>query len=109
MTSRIVGRHGIPVRNIHVRIRVHRGTLHLGLHEQAFELSEVAGLIWRFVDGKADILSIARRVAAEYGIPEDVAMADTMEMVEGWQADSLIALLEDGSGGSPLVNPSPRS
>ncbi|MFI6013276.1 PqqD family protein [Streptomyces sp. NPDC051243] len=87
----------VPTRNLHVRVRARQDTLHLGLHEQAFELSEVAGMIWRAMDGEADIRSVANRVAAEYEIPEDVALADVLEVVEGLLADSLITLDRPGA------------
>ncbi|ANP49531.1 hypothetical protein J2Z21_006018 [Streptomyces griseochromogenes] len=65
-----------------VRVRNVRGTFLVAVANNAFELSESAGFIWKHIDGRRSIADIARLLAGEYGIDEEAALLDTKEMFE---------------------------
>lgn len=81
---------GVPVRNLDIRTRNLRGKLLVALGATAFELDDVAGYIFRHIDGVSTMDEIAAMVAAEYGIPHDLALADSAEFVAGLQATGMV-------------------
>ena len=46
-----------------------------------FELDEVAGHIWKALDGAATLAEIGQALATEYGIANDTALSDVMAFV----------------------------
>jgi hypothetical protein len=64
-----------------LRVRNFRGKLFVASQGQAFELSDTAAFIYRAVDGERSVAEIGRQVAAEYGIPFDTAVEDTVELL----------------------------
>jgi Coenzyme PQQ synthesis protein D (PqqD) len=81
---------GVPVRNLDVRARNLRGKLLIARGDTAFELDDVAAFIYRHIDGVSTMDQIAAQVAAEYGIPHDMALADGAEFVAGLQATGVV-------------------
>jgi len=72
----------IPVPRMDVRTRNFRGTMYLARAEQSLELTEVAALVWRLLDGHRSVADLAKAVATEYAIDYETAYADCGELVE---------------------------
>ena len=81
---------GVPVRNLDIRTRNIRGKLLIARDATALELDQVAAYIFRHIDGVSTMDQIAAKVAAEYGIPHDVALADSAEFVAGLQTTGMV-------------------
>jgi pyrroloquinoline quinone biosynthesis protein D len=80
----------VPLPRFDVRVRVVRGSLVVALPQQTFELSESGAFIWKLIDGDRSVQAIAKALAAEYDIPTDVAIADTVELIEFLGTSGLI-------------------
>ena len=50
--------------------------------DSLFSLNDTAGLIWDLAGDGLDAPAIAKRVAAEYEVPEDKAQADTAKILD---------------------------
>ncbi|MFC0097945.1 PqqD family protein [Micromonospora marina] len=71
----------VPQTRQGLRVRNFRGKLFVASQGQAFELSDTAAFIYRAIDGERSVAEIGRQVAAEYGIPFDTAVEDTVELL----------------------------
>jgi hypothetical protein len=71
----------VPVTPLDVRVRNVRGQLLVARQEHAVELSDSAGFVWRQLDGRRTVADVAGRLAAEYHIDQQTAIADTQEVL----------------------------
>lgn len=71
----------VPRRSQTTRMRKYRKKLLVASGQHAFELDDVAEFIFRQVDGAATLRQIGERVATEYDIPVEQAMADAAEFL----------------------------
>jgi pyrroloquinoline quinone biosynthesis protein D len=65
-----------------VRVRRYRGRLFVAAGDQALELEEAAETVFRGVDGTATAGEIAHRLSELYEVPEDEAVADSLQLLE---------------------------
>jgi Coenzyme PQQ synthesis protein D (PqqD) len=78
-----------PVRSLDVRGRLLDGRVVIGKGRDAFQLSEVGGMIWRLADGSQTVDAIAEQIAARFvDTPPAQIHADVHEFVD--------ALVDDG-------------
>lgn len=71
----------VPVRGFDVRMRNFRGKLLVARGPDSVELDEVGACIFKSIDGVATMEQIAAKIAACYGISQEVALADSSEFV----------------------------
>ncbi|MEU9126698.1 PqqD family protein [Kitasatospora sp. NPDC048540] len=81
MTSQTYDAQSVPARKLEARVRKFRGKLFVANASLAFELDEVAELIFRSVDGVATLQQIGEKVAAEYDISVAEAVSDCAELL----------------------------
>jgi asparagine synthase (glutamine-hydrolysing) len=83
----------IPRQRMDTRARKFRGRLLVaGPDETAVELSESAMFIFRCIDGVRTASDIGKLLADEYGIPHQVATADTAELLAELADNGIIEL-----------------
>jgi hypothetical protein len=80
----------VPRRLSIVRFRNQNGTIFVYRDEEGWELSEVAGRIWRLCDGRRSVREIADSVAEQFEVEAEVALADTIEFLDDLHHDRLI-------------------
>jgi pyrroloquinoline quinone biosynthesis protein D len=71
----------VPAQPLGVRVRNHRGSIFVARAQHAFELSDSAAFIWGQIDGNTTLGDIGQRLAEEYGITADEAVADAVDLV----------------------------
>lgn len=86
----------VPVRDLSVRVRNFKSKLLVASGPVAVELTDVAAMIFRSIDGEASISAISARIAEEYDVPVDVALADCTEFVTDLRDQGLIRIREAG-------------
>jgi Coenzyme PQQ synthesis protein D (PqqD) len=87
----------VPVRSLDARVRNFRGKLLVASGERSVELDEVGAYIFRNIDGVSSMRQIADKVASEYCVSQDLALADGCEFVT-----MLAALGIVGASGDPI-------
>jgi hypothetical protein len=85
-----VSSRALPVRGLGVRVRRFKGQTLLSNDRQVFELSEVAELIWRSIDGIKDESALAGKVALEFNVAPEVAQEDVSRFLGELATDGLI-------------------
>jgi hypothetical protein len=89
----------VPARSPDARARNFRGKLLVACGEQAVELDEVGAYIFRNIDGLSSMKQIAGKVAAEYGISQELALADGCEFVTTLAALGIVETSSDPAHG----------
>ncbi|MGE5829251.1 MAG: PqqD family protein [Micromonosporaceae bacterium] len=84
-------------RRLGVQVRRIRGRLLVKTGPDAFELEDVAMLIFTAIDGQRSIADIAALAVAEYGIDIAEATQDAVEFI-GWLAERGLVELPTASG-----------
>jgi hypothetical protein len=90
----------VLVRSYDTRVRNFRGKLLVARAEHAVELDEVGAYIFKSIDGSSTMAQIATRMAADYDIPYDVALADGTEFVAELAGLGIVGT-QDGSAPEP--------
>jgi Coenzyme PQQ synthesis protein D (PqqD) len=83
-----------PVPHLDVRIRNYRGTLILSRADTSLELTDVAALVWRLMDGSRSVDQIAEVIATEYAIDLQTATDDTSELVHTLVTGGMVELTD---------------
>ena len=91
----------VPVRSLDARARNFRGKLFVGRGEHSVELNEVGAYIFRNIDGLSSMGQIAEKLAAEYGIPAELALDDGCEFVTTLAALGIVAASGPSAPGDP--------
>lgn len=81
MTPLLPSDHDVPRRALGVRIRNTREGLVLGTQGDALLLSDSAELVYRRLDGTADVAAIAQLLVETYGIDHEEAADDVKELL----------------------------
>ncbi|MEU7058738.1 PqqD family protein [Streptomyces sp. NPDC046197] len=89
-SSKSFGPDVVPVRSLDARVRKFRGKLFVANASLAFELDEVAEFIFKQVDGVATVRQIGEKVAAQYDISVDEAVADCAEFLTELAASDMV-------------------
>ncbi len=76
-----VARSTVPRRRLGIRVRRISGELHVAVRDSTVILSEAGALLLVAIDGTRSVDDLAALLAAEYGIPQDEALADTGDFV----------------------------
>jgi hypothetical protein len=76
-----IGPGSVPRRRLDARIRNMGGAVIVAGPEQALELSEVALCVWRHVDGIRTVADIGDRLATEFAVDRETAVADVTELL----------------------------
>ncbi|WP_447002329.1 PqqD family protein [Saccharothrix isguenensis] len=71
----------VPCNRMDVRVRKFKGKVLVAAGEQAFELEDTAAFVYQQVDDTRTVREIGERLAAEYDVELDVALADTAELI----------------------------
>ncbi|WP_369173401.1 PqqD family protein [Streptomyces sp. R28] len=80
----------VPRRKLEARVRKFRGKLFVANASLAFELDEVAEFIFKQVNGTATVQQIGEKVAGEYDISSDEAVADSLELLTELAANGMV-------------------
>jgi hypothetical protein len=91
----------VPVRRLDARARSFRGKLLVARGEHSVELDEVGAFIFRSIDGQSSMLQIAHKVAVEYHVSPELALADGCEFVTTLAALGIVAASDDPVPGHP--------
>ncbi|WP_185995759.1 PqqD family protein [Nocardioides campestrisoli] len=86
-----------PRRRLGIWLRRRRGALQIGLGDVALELSDAALVLFEGADGTRTVVDLAALLVAEYGIPDDEALADATEFLTSMVADGLMVVGADGA------------
>lgn len=83
-----------PQRRLDARVRNVRGVMHVAGVERAFELSDVAALVWRLADGKHSIRDMGEAIASEYEVEAEDAARDAADLLSELERNGLVELRE---------------
>ncbi|MFD4178042.1 PqqD family protein [Streptomyces anulatus] len=84
----------VAERRLDVRVRNVRGVIRIAVATEAFDLSETAAFIWRRIDPTLTAADLGAQLAAEYDVPLDEAVADTVEILQEWAVHGAIEITE---------------
>ena len=82
MTGTVPVHQRVPRRTLGIRIRRVRGDFLLGDADRTMLLSGPAQFLFSSLDARRSVADVARLLAAEYGIDEEEALADTTDFLE---------------------------
>ena len=83
----------VPKRRLGVRVRVVRGVITVAGPQGVQELDEVAGFVYRQIDGTRSLAELADMLRAEYaGADAETALADVAELVGDLVGAELVEL-----------------
>lgn len=75
-----IGPDTVPSRSLRARVRKFRGKVFVASGDHAFELEDAAAFLFGQIDGSTSIAEIGLRLAAEYDVSSEEALADTAEL-----------------------------
>ena len=78
--------------NLRARVRRSADGLWVGLGESFFVLTGPAVQLWELIDGRADLGGIAKAVAGQYGVADEVVLADAVETFTPLLAGGLLCV-----------------
>ncbi|MFI6011967.1 PqqD family protein [Streptomyces sp. NPDC051243] len=84
------GPDSVPRRSLDARVRKFRGKLFVANASLAFELDDVAEFFFKQVDGSTTVRQIGEKVAAEFDISVDEAVADCAEFLNELAANGMV-------------------
>lgn len=85
-----------PCRSLTVRTAGISDRLYLVHRRDAYELGEVATLVWSLCDGRHTVPDIVEDVVSQFAVSRETARADVAEFVTELHAAGLLD--DDGSG-----------
>lgn len=87
----------VPRRRLGVRARVVGGVITVAGPQGPQELDEVAGFLYRQIDGTRTLAELAGRLRAEYaGVDAETALADVTELIADLVGAELVELRAPG-------------
>jgi len=84
----------VPARALTSRIRKFQGAVYVMAGEQAFELDDIAGFVYRQVNGIRSLADIGAVLAQEYAIDLPEAIADVTELIVELAEHQVVELRE---------------
>lgn len=92
MTSDPTPEIGLVVPQIRLDVRVRRfgGKILITLHDESLELADVAADVFLMIDGTRTVHQLADHLALEYGIPVEMALSDTEELLAELRAGGIV-------------------
>ncbi|OJF12824.1 hypothetical protein BG844_18590 [Couchioplanes caeruleus subsp. caeruleus] len=88
----------VPTALLDVRVRRIGGDFLLSRADRSYSLSDSAAFIWQQIDGRRDATEIAHRLAAEYEVATDAALADTLGVLHELTGLGLLGHAETQTG-----------
>lgn len=85
--------HSVLRRSLHARVRNFRGQLSVAVADRSVTLDEVGEFIFRQLDGTSSIGAVGSALAAEYGISDSEAVADTLDLLGELHGLALVTVL----------------
>jgi Coenzyme PQQ synthesis protein D (PqqD) len=91
----VISSETIARKRLDARTRNLDGITYVAGPEQALQLSEVGGLIWRLVNGRRSVREIAESVSEQYSVDLEQASEDTIELLAQFADHQIIEIGSD--------------